>query len=58
MAGQILRFVVASHEKQARKAIPLELVDERTAYDPDRYMELLAHVCNSVTGALWICNSG
>lgn len=48
-AGQTLRFVVASHKKQARKAIPLELVDERTAYDPDRYMELLAHVCNSVT---------
>jgi DNA polymerase elongation subunit (family B) len=46
--GQTLRYVISDYGK-ARKATPLELVDEDTAYDPDRYIELLAQVCNSVT---------
>ncbi len=48
-AGQTLRYVISGYGKKARKATPLELVDERTAFDPDRYIELLAQMCNSVT---------
>jgi hypothetical protein len=47
-AGQTLRYVISDYGK-AKKATPLELVDGDTVYDPDRYVELLAQVCNSVT---------
>jgi DNA polymerase-2 len=48
-AGQTLRYIISDYGKDVRKATPLELVDERTAFDPDRYIELLAQTCNSVT---------
>ncbi|MGI0049156.1 MAG: hypothetical protein ACREAW_06410, partial [Nitrososphaera sp.] len=48
-AGQTLRYIISDYGENARKATPLELVDERTAFDPDRYIELLAQTCNSVT---------
>jgi DNA polymerase-2 len=48
-AGQTLRYIISDYDKKSRKATPLELVDERTAFDPDRYIELLAQTCNSVT---------
>jgi DNA polymerase-2 len=48
-AGQVIRYVIADY-KHGRKAVPIELVEEKTAYDPARYVELLAGVCNSVTG--------
>ena len=48
-AGQTLRYIISYYGKKSRKATPLELVDERAAYDPDRYIELLAQTCNSVT---------
>jgi DNA polymerase elongation subunit (family B) len=48
-AGQTLKYVISEYGKKSRKATPLELVDERTAIDPDRYIELLAQTCNSVT---------
>jgi DNA polymerase-2 len=47
-AGQTLRYVISDYGN-GRKATPLELVNERTAFDPDRYIELLSQVCNSVT---------
>jgi DNA polymerase I len=47
-AGQTLRYIISDYVN-GRKATPQELVDERTAFDPDRYIELLAQVCNSVT---------
>jgi DNA polymerase-2 len=48
-AGQTLRYIISDYDKKSRKATPLELVDERTAFDPDRYIVLLAQTCNSVT---------
>jgi DNA polymerase, archaea type len=48
-AGRTLRYIISDYSKNARKATPVELVDERTAFDPDRYIELLAQTCNSVT---------
>lgn len=48
-AGQTLRYIISGYGKSARRATPLELVDERTVFDPGRYIELLAQVCNSVT---------
>jgi len=47
-AGQVIRYIIADY-RRARKAVPIELVEEKTAYDPARYLELLAGVCNSVT---------
>jgi len=47
-AGQTLRYVISDYGN-ARRTTPLELVDEKTAFDPDRYIELLAKTCNSVT---------
>ncbi|MEW6603124.1 MAG: DNA polymerase domain-containing protein [Thermoproteota archaeon] len=48
-AGQTLRYVISGYGKKARRATPLELVNERTAFDPGRYIQLLAQTCNSVT---------
>ncbi len=48
-AGQVIRYIIADYGRARRKAIPVELVNERTAYDPARYVELLARVCDSVT---------
>lgn len=47
-AGQTLRYVISDYENE-RKAVPLELANESVAYDSERYIELLAQVCNSVT---------
>jgi DNA polymerase, archaea type len=47
-AGQVIRYIIAYYGR-ARKAVPIELVEENTAYDPARYVELLARVCDSVT---------
>lgn len=48
-AGQTLRYIISDYGKSVRRATPLELVDERTVFDPGRYIELLAQMCNSVT---------
>ncbi len=47
-AGQVIRYVIADYER-GRKAVPIELASDKTTYDPARYVELLAQVCNSVT---------
>jgi DNA polymerase, archaea type len=47
-AGQVVRYIISDYGR-ARKAVPIELVEEKTAYDPARYIELLARTCNSVT---------
>jgi DNA polymerase-2 len=47
-AGQVIKYVIADY-KYGRNAIPIELASENTTYDPARYVELLAQVCNSVT---------
>ena len=51
-AGEILKYVITSdyHRKQSkRRAVPIELVNDKTTYNVRRYTELLAEVCNSVT---------
>jgi DNA polymerase elongation subunit (family B) len=51
-AGEILKYVITSdyHRKRSkRRAVPIELVNDKTTYNVRRYTELLAEVCNSVT---------
>jgi DNA polymerase, archaea type len=46
--GQILRYIIADYRGGKRNAIPLEIIDENTTYDKERYIELLVQICNSV----------
>jgi DNA polymerase I len=51
-AGEILKYVITSdyYRKQSkRRAVPIELINDKTTYNVRRYTELLAEVCNSVT---------
>jgi DNA polymerase-2 len=52
-AGEILRYIIADYYQKTRsknnRAIPIELINERTFYDVKRYIELLKEACNSVT---------
>ena len=50
-AGQILQYVITDYYRKnsRRRAIPVALINEKTAYDSRRYTQLLATVCNSVT---------
>jgi DNA polymerase-2 len=50
-AGQVLQYVIVDYyRKNSRKrSVPVELINEKTTYDANRYVELLAEVCNSVT---------
>jgi len=48
--GQILRYIITDYRGRKKPiATPLELIDDKTAYDVKRYTELLAQTCNSVT---------
>ena len=48
--GQILRYIITDYREGKRRpvATPLEIIDENTTYDIERYTELLAQTCNSV----------
>ena len=49
-AGEILRYVISdSNASNGRRSVPVELIDSYTKYDANRYVELLAKVCDSVT---------
>ncbi len=49
-AGEVLRYVITdSKAHRGRRSMPIELVDGGTKYDAERYIELLANVCESVT---------
>jgi DNA polymerase I len=48
IGGQILRYIIADYRGGKRSAIPLEIIDENTTYDKERYTELLVQICNSV----------
>lgn len=49
-AGEVLRYVITdSNAHRGRRSIPIELVDGGTKCDAERYIELLANVCDSVT---------
>jgi DNA polymerase I len=50
IGGQILRYIITDYRGRNKPiATPLELIDDKTAYDVKRYTELLAQICNSVT---------
>ncbi|HEY8140407.1 MAG TPA: DNA polymerase domain-containing protein [Nitrososphaera sp.] len=46
-AGQTLRYVITDYKR--RRTVPVELIDDRTSVDVERYIELLAEACNSLT---------
>jgi DNA polymerase-2 len=50
-AGQVLQYVITDYyRKNSRKrTVPIDLINDKTAYDVKRYTELLGEVCNSVT---------
>jgi DNA polymerase-2 len=51
IGGQILRYIITNYngrKKRRPAAAPLEIIDENTTYDVDKYTELLAQTCNSV----------
>jgi len=56
-AGQLLQYVVTDYyRKNSRKrTVPVELINDKTAYDVKRYTELLSQVCNSVTEPFGFC---
>jgi hypothetical protein len=45
-AGQLLKYVIVDYEK--RKAIPFQLINDKTIYDIDRYSELLTEIYDSI----------
>jgi hypothetical protein len=48
-AGEILQYVITDYYQIRSKndrAIPIEMIDERTSYDLKRYIELLTEACN------------
>ncbi|HEX6562241.1 MAG TPA: hypothetical protein VF016_09480, partial [Nitrososphaera sp.] len=47
-AGQILRYVITDYY-HGRYTTPAEFLDEKTRIDRERYVEILAEMCNSVT---------
>src|SRR5581483_3398688 len=52
-AGEILQYIITDYYQKTRsknnRAIPIELINESTCYDVERYVELLTETCNSVT---------
>ncbi len=50
-AGEVLQYVITDNKrKNARKrSVPVELINENTKYDANRYIELLAEAGNSIT---------
>src|SRR5215467_6063805 len=50
-AGEVLQYIISDYYQTRSKnirAIPVEIIDKRTAYDVRRYTELLTQTCNSV----------
>jgi DNA polymerase, archaea type len=51
-AGEALQYIITDYyqiRSKNSRAIPVEIIDKRTAYDVRRYTELLTQTCNSVT---------
>jgi DNA polymerase elongation subunit (family B) len=50
-AGQTLQYVITGYSRRnvKRRAVPVQLINDDTAYDARRYAELLAETCNSIT---------
>ncbi|MDQ3847624.1 MAG: hypothetical protein M3261_01560, partial [Thermoproteota archaeon] len=51
-AGQILQYVITDYYRKnsTKRTVPVALINQKTTYDSKRYTQLLATVCNSVTG--------
>jgi DNA polymerase-2 len=50
-AGEVLQYIITDYYQTRSKnsrAIPVEIIDNRTVYDVRRYTELLTQTCNSV----------
>jgi DNA polymerase elongation subunit (family B) len=50
-AGETLQYVITDYYQTRSKnsrAIPIEMINERTSYDVKRYIELLTEACNSL----------
>ena len=49
-AGEAVQYVITDYQSKSpgRRAVALDLVDEDTAYDAKRYVELLAEACSTV----------
>jgi DNA polymerase elongation subunit (family B) len=51
-AGETVQYIITDYyqtKSKNNRAIPIELLNERTSYDVKRYIELLTEACNSVT---------
>jgi DNA polymerase elongation subunit (family B) len=50
-AGETVQYIITDYyqtKSKNNRAIPIELINERTSYDVKRYIELLTEACNSV----------
>lgn len=49
-AGEAVQYVITDYRSKSpgRRAVAFELADERTVYDAERYVELLAETCSTV----------
>jgi len=49
-AGEAVQYVITDYKSKSpsKRAVPFELADERTVYDAERYVELLAETCSTV----------
>jgi len=50
-ASQVLQYIITDYRRKnsRKRTVPVELINEKTTYDANRYIELLADVCNSIT---------
>ena len=50
-AGQVVRYIITDYNRKAGRprTVPLEMLDESTAYDARRYVELLADASDTLT---------
>jgi DNA polymerase elongation subunit (family B) len=49
-AGEAVQYVITDYRSKSpgRRAVAFELADEKTVYDAERYVELLAETCSTV----------
>jgi DNA polymerase, archaea type len=49
-AGQVLQYIVTDYDRQkGKRSMPIDLADEKTAYDAKWYIQKLTEVVNSMT---------
>jgi len=49
-AGEVLQYIITDYGRRnsRKRTVPVELINEKTTYDANKYIEILAGVCNSV----------